>query len=76
MPKSCTLAWAYNMCLQVLNRLEDLHRNGYIHGDIKLQNIVEGDKEPDKFYLIDFGLASCYVDECGQHRPKVKTNRF
>ena len=75
-PDLCTLKWSYNVCLQILNRIEDLHNLGYIHGDLKLQNVVEGLNDNKTFYLIDYGLAEKYIDDNGIHREKKRTNRF
>lgn len=51
----------------MVNRLEDLHNCGFIHRDIKPQNIVLGDQDNEdtinKVYLIDFGLSSSYLGE-------------
>jgi len=42
----------------LLTRLESLHNIGYIHGDIKPDNIVvKEDKSFEKLSLIDFGLS-------------------
>jgi len=30
---------------------------GYVHNDIKLENILVGHQDSDRVYLIDFGLA-------------------
>ena len=30
---------------------------GFVHNDIKLNNILVGHKDPKVIYLIDFGLA-------------------
>ena len=45
--------------LQMLDRLETLHSVGYVHRDIKPQNVMIG-RGPNSsiFYLVDFGLAS------------------
>lgn len=43
---------------QVLDRLEVLHGLGYLHRDIKPDNLAVGIREHSKtIYLIDFGLA-------------------
>ena len=42
-------------------RLRDLHTLGYVHNDLKLENIVAGKNDPNNIYLIDFGLASPYL---------------
>lgn len=33
------------------------HKTGFVHNDLKPENIVIGNKDPEKIYLIDFGLA-------------------
>ena len=44
--------------LQLIDRLEALHKIGYIHRDIKPDNLAIGLKEKNKIiYLIDFGLS-------------------
>ena len=53
---------AYNIALKVLDSLEYIHSKGYVHNDIKAQNLLLGygrTKEND-LYLVDFGLASKY----------------
>jgi casein kinase 1 len=44
--------------LQVIDRLEAFHKIGYLHRDLKPDNLVIGFEEKNKvIYLIDFGLA-------------------
>jgi len=44
--------------LQLIDRLEALHSIGYIHRDIKPDNLIVGSKEKNNIiYLIDFGLV-------------------
>ena len=49
---------------------------GYVHNDLKLDNILVGHKDPSKVYLIDFGLACRYLDEDNQHIDKKYIERF
>ena len=52
----------YNIAIKVLNTLEYIHSQGYVHNDIKAQNLLLGygrTKEND-LYLVDFGLVSKY----------------
>lgn len=56
-----------NIFYQCLERLECLHNNGYIHCDIKPENIMLGRKKNYKtIYLIDFSLSEKYVDKDGE----------
>lgn len=73
----------FELGLQLLNILELIHNSGYVYNDLKLENIVLGanDIEPNllknpldgvsgqfKINLIDFGLASKWLDvETGKH---------
>lgn len=47
------------IALQLMNRLQSLHSQGYIHRDLKPANVVIGNdsSEAHFIYLIDFGLA-------------------
>jgi vaccinia related kinase len=49
---------------------------GFIHNDIKLDNILVGFKDPNVIYLIDFGLASKYKDENNCHIEKKFIKKF
>ena len=58
----------------MVNLLEKLHSIGYIHCDIKPDNIMIGDtkKNPsmiNKLYLIDFGITQKFLDKDGKHLP-------
>ena len=55
--------------IQIITRLEQIHRKGFVHRDIKANNftIGRGDKA-NTVYIIDFGLAKKYKDlKTGQH---------
>lgn len=47
------------IALQLMNRLQSIHSQGYIHRDLKPANVVIGNdsNEAHFIYLIDFGLA-------------------
>ncbi|QQP40761.1 Uncharacterized protein FKW44_014914 [Caligus rogercresseyi] len=53
---------AYNLAIRCLDALEYIHAQGYVHNDLKAQNLLLGhgrSKENDVF-LVDFGLVSKY----------------
>ncbi len=60
-----------------MNRIESIHSCGFIHRDIKPQNIVLGcssekSEKANKIFLIDFGLASQYISDNGSHIKPIK----
>jgi serine/threonine protein kinase len=60
------------MAIQLVDLMESFHDQGYIHCDIKPDNIMIGDymrdqKLMNKLYLIDFGISQKYVDKRGEH---------
>ena len=60
--KHFTLKCAISMGIRLVNLLEALHDEGYIHCDIKLDNIMIGDQKKsrrlvNKIFLIDFGIS-------------------
>ena len=44
---------------------------GYVHNDIKLENIVVGNQDYHKLFLIDFGLSRRFLDADGNHVKQV-----
>lgn len=65
----CTLGLKATLAIgiQMLNRVEIIHKCGIIHRDLKPENFLFGlgDKEKN-LYLIDFGLATAYKQD-GKH---------
>lgn len=57
---------ALDMGIQMVDALKQLHEIGYIHNDIKLDNICYepiGGTDRYKYRLIDFGLSSKYIKD-------------
>jgi serine/threonine protein kinase len=57
-----------------MENLERIHDCGYTYNDLKPQNILFDykDKSMSSVNLVDFGLASKYVDSKGNILPKTK----
>lgn len=51
---------------EILNVIEILHRNGYIHRDIKPNNFMFG-LNNDTLYIMDFGLSKRYISRSNKH---------
>lgn len=57
-------------------RLQVLHDIGFCHNDLKLDNILVGLNDPNIIYLIDFGIASKYIQADGSHIAYLKYKKF
>lgn len=60
--------------LSVLEIFEEIHQVGYIYNDLKLENLLLTPN--NEIRLIDFGLASKYVDSNGGHLLKRNKDIF
>jgi serine/threonine protein kinase len=69
--KGFSLATTLAIGTQMVTRLEQIHRKGFVHRDIKANNFMIGAGEDCRtVYIIDFGLAKRYRDlKTGQHIP-------
>ena len=52
--------YVYNIGIQMIERIHSLHKMYLLHRDIKPNNFLFGIDDPDKIYLIDFGLCKRY----------------
>lgn len=64
------------LTIQMLGILKFIHYKGYLHKDIKTDNFVVDIENPNKIYLIDYGLASEYIIDDDYHIPFSKHVNF
>ena len=63
--------------IQVLDAIENFHKKGYIHRDIKPDNICIGRKDKNTTFLIDFGISEKYWDFVqNKHNPRSLKREF
>jgi serine/threonine protein kinase len=64
-----------HLALQMINITEQIHAYGIIHRDLKPANFLlkTNAQNISELYLIDFGLAKCFLDEKNRHCA-IKTN--
>ena len=76
--KKFTLGTICLIAIQVLNRIEYIHKRHYLHRDIKPDNFLIGNEEyTNIIYLIDFGAAKRFKDnKTNQHIPYKEKRSF
>ena len=64
-----------HLAQQMLTIVEQIHAHGIVHRDLKPANFLlkKNAQQVSELYLIDFGLAKCFLDEKGRHCA-IKTN--
>ena len=59
------------IAIQLVRHISKVHEERIIHRDIKPDNFLIGATEHtrDNIYVIDFGLAKCFMNSQGEHIP-------
>lgn len=71
-----TLKTVLLLAEQMLSRIEQIHKQNYIHRDIKPDNFLMGlGKQGNIVYLIDFGLAKQYYDPITRKHIPYRENK-
>lgn len=66
-----------NIAVQVLYRLQELHDKGWLHQDIKPENILIDNTLGQKIYLVDYGTSGFWWDnEHKTHVEEVHSNKI
>ena len=66
-----TISTVCLIAMQIINRIENIHKHNFIHRDIKPENFLIGSHDKSNIiYLIDFGLSKRYKNPKNhQHIP-------
>ncbi|CAI5446013.1 unnamed protein product [Caenorhabditis angaria] len=67
----------FNVFIQTVIAVRDLHSLGFLHRDIKPANYAVGLNEFESVvYMLDFGIAKSYLDADGKHKTPRKKVKF
>lgn len=72
--KKFSLKTVLTLGIKLMDILEFIHHQGYIHADIKASNLLLGYGKEDEVFLVDYGLACKYLSE-GRHKPYLEDPR-
>lgn len=66
-----------NIAVQLLYRLENFHKQGWLHQDIKPENILIDNLDKKKIFLIDYGTSGYWWDkQLNSHVKKVESKKI
>ena len=66
---------------QILLGLEIIHQSGFVHNDLKLENLMLKKRDGEvgltpRVLIIDYGMTTEYLDQNGNHIPKDEVEYF
>lgn len=72
--KKFSISTVLQIGIQIIYRLEAIHKKGFVHRDIKANNFMIGRNDKrSTIYIIDFGLSKRYIDpKTGAHIPFIE----
>ncbi len=79
--KRFSIKTAIQIGMQLIDRLKDLHTLGFVHMDLKPDNILLGSAnrtrlDSSQVILIDFGISKRYLNDFGDHIKDSKSVPF
>ena len=66
----------YLIGIQLIQKLRLLHQSGFVHNNLKLDNILLGKQEFNEIQLNEFSLSCPFLDEEGKHIAKKNLEIF
>ena len=74
---SFSLETTLKIGIKIIEIIEQLHENGFVHRDIKCDNFLVGNtNNKNDIYIIDFGFCKKYVDENNNHNNIKKISQI
>ena len=75
-----SLLTVMNIGISLINLIKKMHEKGFVHCDLKPDNILigidnEGASNVNQLHLIDFGISKAYLDDQGNHVPMIRGHR-
>lgn len=67
--KKFSISTVLHIGYQIIKIIENVHKSGYVHRDIKPNNFLTGNVIKSDIYITDFGLSKSYIDKYKKHIP-------